>query len=73
MEKIDKALEVLNKPFFGGTRVTNCVVHMGSDWHDRPKSCENCMTDMANTINYAISVNDFLNQKVDDAKAVLLA
>jgi len=68
--QIERLNEILNRPFHGGSRVTNCVLHMGSDWHDRPKTCENCRTDMANTLNYAIRVNEFLNQVVDDAKAL---
>lgn len=68
---MEKLKEILDRPFHGGSRITNCVQHMGRDWHDRPKSCELCVTDMANTIGFATSVNEFLNQKVDDAKVAL--
>ncbi len=70
-ETTKKALEILNTPFHGGSRVTNCVTHMGMEWSDRPHSCDNCITDMGNTINYAFRVNDFLNEIVDNAKQVL--
>lgn len=68
---MEKIKEILDRPFESGSRVTNCVSHMHIDWHDRPKSCELCTIDMANTLNFAVSVNKFLNQKIDDAKAAL--
>lgn len=66
-----KLADILNRSFDGGTRVTNCVPHMYKDWHDRPKECEHCITDMANTLNYATRVNNFLNQQIGDARQAL--
>lgn len=62
--------EILERPWNGGTRVINCIVHSGS-LTERPEDCKNCATDLKNQFNYALRVNDFLNQKVDDALAAL--
>jgi hypothetical protein len=63
--------EILNRQWSGGTRVTNCVVHISRPLDERPHTCDLCRTDLENQFRYALRVNEFLNKIVDDAKAAL--
>ncbi len=63
----EKALEILKRPFHSGTLVINCVVHTRLDWHDRPRTCDLCWADMGNHISYCCRVNDFLNERKEEA------
>lgn len=58
------------RSFGGGTKVTNCVVHMGLPIDERPNDCDLCRTDLNNFIRRVILVNEFLNGEfeiIDDA------
>lgn len=59
------------KPPIGGTTVTNCVVHMGRSLLDRPADCRLCATDISNTLRRAITVNEWLNEWMEDATKIL--
>ena len=72
-DAVGKAKAILGEFFSTGTRVTNCLIHSGMDFDDRPHSCEKCATDIRNHLAHAIRVNEFLNSKVDRAKAALLS
>jgi hypothetical protein len=61
--------EELNQVFHGGTRVTNCVVHINLPFSDRPRTCDLCATDIANHPAYAIRVNAWLNARLDALRA----
>lgn len=64
----EKLTEALSREWHSGTRVINCVVHMGTPLVNRPKDCELCLTDLRNQFNLALRVNEFLNKVVDDAR-----
>jgi hypothetical protein len=55
----------------GGTKVINCVRHMGMSLTSRPTNCELCATDVKNRFADAIAVNEWLNTWKDDAEALL--
>lgn len=65
------AAEKLNERFHAGTRVTNCVSHSGLPFDRRPRACDLCAADIQNHLAFAIRVNEFLNAKVDAARAAL--
>lgn len=62
--------QILERPWNGGTRIINCILHTGPI-DGRPHTCELCHTDLENQFRYALRVNEFLNKKVDDALAVI--
>lgn len=64
--------EIVNKrkSFSAGSRVTNCVLHMGRPMDQRPKDCDLCHTDMGNFINYVLRVNEFCNGLLDEVEAI---
>ena len=55
----------------GGTKVTNCVVHMNMSLLQRPSDCPLCATDVKNKLSTAIKVNEWLNGWKDEAEKVL--
>jgi len=63
--------EIAGKQFVTGTRVTNCVVHMTLDFYHRPANCDLCRGDIANHLQYAIRVNEWLNARLDEVKEAL--
>jgi len=63
--------EILAREWNAGTRVTNCISHIGRDFTNRPKDCELCRTDVSNHIEYCHTLNAWLNQVLDDARATL--
>lgn len=65
--------ELLERRYDAGSRVTNCVVHMGLDITSRPDDCRLCLADLRNHMSLAISVNAWLNQWKDDASEVIRA
>lgn len=69
---LSEAVSILEEPFEAGSRVTNCVVHMSQPLNERPRSCERCTADIVNQLQFAIRVNEFLNDKVDRARNCLL-
>jgi hypothetical protein len=75
MMQVDAVLageELIRRTFpGGGTRVTNCVLHMGSPLTARPRSCELCSMDVQNQLALAIRINDWLNVWKGDAEQVL--
>lgn len=54
-----------------GTKVINCVVHMGTNLTERPTGCQLCAGDTQNQLRLAIAINAWLNQWKDDAEAIL--
>jgi hypothetical protein len=67
----DSLLRILDDPFYQGTRITNCVVHAGKPFTERPADCHLCAADIRNHLALALRVNDFLNKKVDAAVRLL--
>lgn len=67
----EQAAEILKRNWNGGTRVTNCVAHMGQPIDKRPDECRLCLTDLRNHLDYCIAVNEWLNRWKDDAEKVL--
>jgi hypothetical protein len=65
------AKELIDRKWNAGTRVTNCVMHMGRKIDERPDDCGLCLTDLRNHFNYALAVNDWLNQWKTDAELLL--
>lgn len=63
--------ELLFRKFHAGTRVTNCVRHMGLAITVRPDDCELCLTDLRNHVHFLVRVNHWLNQWKDDATKLL--
>ena len=61
--------QILNEPFIAGSRVTNCVSHMSKPLTERPRDCDLCRTDLENQLRFAIRVNEFLNSKIERARA----
>jgi len=53
------------KNFRAGTKVVNCVSHIGLPITTRPQDCNLCYLDMKNYINYVLDVNKFLNELFD--------
>ena len=64
MSRVD---ELLQRQYYGGVTVTNCVVHMGGSILDRPRECELCQSDIRNTLSRCIGMNEWLNTWKDDA------
>ncbi len=54
-----------------GTKIINCVVHMGRDITERPDDCRNCLADLRNHMRTAIAINGWLNDWKADAVAAL--
>lgn len=65
--------ELLNRQYYRGTTVTNCVVHMHLSLLERPRDCNLCATDIRNTLSNAIRCNEWLNQWKEDATKILEA
>ena len=63
--------DLLDRKWIGGTRVTNCVMHMGRKIDERPDDCALCLSDLRNHMNYCISVNEWLNKWKEDAEQQL--
>lgn len=70
-DKLSGLREILWRRFDGGSRVTNCVSHMSRPWNERPSDCQLCAIDISNQLQFAIRVNDFLNEIVDDARKAI--
>ena len=68
-ERRGEALRGLRRQFTAGTRVTNCVAHMGMSILERPDGCALCLSDLRNHMSFAIRVNEFLNGLRDEALA----
>ena len=66
-----RAGELLDRRPGEGTRVINCVTHMGRDILERPSDCALCATDQRNTLSLALGLNRWLNQWKDDATPIL--
>ncbi len=64
-------MELLDRKWIGGSRVTNCVAHMSLPIDKRPDECRLCLTDLRNHMNYCIAVNDWLNTWKADAEKLL--
>jgi len=67
---IDQIREELRKQWSGGTRVTNCVVHMALAIDARPRDCDLCRTDLENQFRYALRVNEWLNERLDRIREI---
>ena len=65
-----KEIVVKRKSFSGGSRIINCISHIDLPITKRPEDCHLCHVDMANHISYAIRVNGFLNELLDDVEKV---
>lgn len=55
----------------GGTKVINCVLHMGISITERPDDCRLCFYDLRNHMRTAIAVNEWLNDWKQAAESVL--
>lgn len=68
-----KKEELLNREcgIGGGTKVTNCVMHMSLPLTNRPSDCRLCSTDIQNRLGIAIAINEWLNVWKEDAEKYL--
>ena len=70
-EKIAAVRKSVNEPFHAGTRITNCVSHMGLDFNKRPRSCDLCAADIQNHLAFAIRLNEWLNDQLEEIKKLV--
>lgn len=55
-----------------GTTVTNCIVHMGQPIAERDtENCRLCRADVANSIRWAVTINEWLTDWRTDATRLL--
>lgn len=71
MKELQRISAIIERPFGGGTRVTNCVTHMGLPLTQRPRGCDLCRTDLENRFALAISANEFMNGQLDEIRDVI--
>lgn len=68
---LNKTLETViekRKNFSAGSRVINCVAHMHLPITERSEDCHLCFVDMNNFIDYAVRVNEFLSELLDEVE-----
>ena len=70
-QRAQEAGRILNEPFHSGTRITNCISHSGLSLTERPEDCRLCRTDIVNQLSLAITINEFLNAKVEKALSAI--
>lgn len=62
---------LLEREYYPGSRVTNCVTHIRLKLTQRPDDCLLCLADLRNQLSLAIGINAWLNEWKEDATKIL--